>query len=140
MSLAMSQHERKAFLAEPHVGVIAINDTERGPLATPIWYDYTLGEAVTFLVSYNSRKIRLLREGSVVTFLVQQETMPYKYVCVEGPVSISPSKPGALLEMARRYLPEEQAQDYANQSAGDGKTVSLDIKRWLTVDYGKEGW
>ena len=32
MSLAMSQEEREAFLAEMHVGVIAINDPGRGPL------------------------------------------------------------------------------------------------------------
>ena len=36
--LQMTQAEREAFLAEPHIGVIALNEPDRGPLAAPIWH------------------------------------------------------------------------------------------------------
>ena len=39
----MSRDEREAFLADLHVGVLAINDSGQGPLTIPIWYDYQPG-------------------------------------------------------------------------------------------------
>ena len=40
---AMSQKEKEAYLADLHVGVLAINEPGLGPLTVPIWYDYTPG-------------------------------------------------------------------------------------------------
>ena len=39
--------------------------------------------------------------------------------------------------MATRYMGAEQGAAYAAQSTGDNLTVSMDIEKWLTVDYGK---
>ena len=41
MSLAMTEKERDAFLADLHVGVISIEQVGSAPLSVPIWYDYT---------------------------------------------------------------------------------------------------
>ena len=46
MSLAMSEHERQAFLADVHVGVISIERDDGPPLTVPIWYGYEPGELV----------------------------------------------------------------------------------------------
>ena len=35
---AMTKAEREAFLADVHVGVLAVDEPGRGPLALPIWY------------------------------------------------------------------------------------------------------
>ena len=137
MSLAMSQEEREAFLAEMHVGVIAINDPGRGPLTAPIWYDYEPGGAVRVLIGPESRKARLLNAGDRVSLVAQQEAMPYRYVSVEGTVSLRPSEDGEILAMATRYLGEDMGRAYAEQNTGDNLTVAIDIERWLTVDYGK---
>ena len=37
---SMTQAEKQAFLADVHVGVLALNDGDRGPLMVPIWYEY----------------------------------------------------------------------------------------------------
>ena len=137
MSLAMSQEEREAFLAEMHVGVIAINDPGRGPLTAPIWYDYEPGGAVRVLIGPESRKARLLNAGDRVSLVAQQEAMPYRYVSVEGTVSLRPSEDGEILAMATRYLGEDMGRAYAEQNTGENLTVAIDIERWLTVDYGK---
>ena len=137
MSLAMSQEEREAFLAEMHVGVIAINDPGRGPLTAPIWYDYEPGGAVRVLIGPESRKARLLNAGDRVSLGARQEAMPYRYVSVEGTVSLRPSEDGEILAMATRYLGEDMGRAYAEQNTGDNLTVAIDIERWLTVDYGK---
>ena len=39
-SFVMSRSEREAFLTEVHVGIIAIAEQGRGPLAVPVWYAY----------------------------------------------------------------------------------------------------
>ncbi|MDZ7670640.1 MAG: hypothetical protein U5Q16_14905 [Gammaproteobacteria bacterium] len=33
----MTTEEKQSFLAEPHVGVLAIGRTEAGPLTAPVW-------------------------------------------------------------------------------------------------------
>ena len=39
----MSRDEREAFLADLHVGILAIDEPGRGPMAMPIWYIYKDG-------------------------------------------------------------------------------------------------
>ena len=136
--LKMSESEREAFLADLHVGVIALNDPGRGPLTAPIWYDYEPGGLLTVIIGPQSRKGRLLEEGSRLSLVAQQEALPYRYVSVEGTVSsIAPTADDELLAMAVRYLGEEQGAQYAAASTGPNVTVSVSIDRWLTVDYGK---
>ena len=138
MSLAMTQDERESFLAGLHVGVLAIPDGERGPLTAPIWYGYEPRGLLTVLIGPSSRKGKLLKEGTRVSLVAQQEAMPYKYVSVEGPVaSIVTTEDGEIETMAKRYLGEEMGAAYAAQSTGENVTVSVQIDRWLTVDYGK---
>jgi nitroimidazol reductase NimA-like FMN-containing flavoprotein (pyridoxamine 5'-phosphate oxidase superfamily) len=44
VSVSMSAGEREAFLAEVHVGVLAVEGGPgRGPLVTPVWYSYRPG-------------------------------------------------------------------------------------------------
>lgn len=40
----MTPDEREAFLGGVHVGVLAIEEAGRGPLAVPIWYLYRDGQ------------------------------------------------------------------------------------------------
>ena len=137
--LQMTQAERESFLAEPHIGVIALNEPGRGPLAAPIWYGYEPGGELTVLIGPQSRNGRLLSEGDRLSLVAQQENLPYRYVSVEGVVaSIAPSTADALAAMAIRYLGEEQGQAYAAANAdGENVTVAVRIERWLSIDYGK---
>ena len=42
--MSMSKSEREDFLAQVHVGILAIaGDEGAGPLAVPIWYSYQPG-------------------------------------------------------------------------------------------------
>ena len=86
MSLAMTKDERESFLAGLHVGVISIPDPGRGPLTTPIWYDYQPGGELWVITDRDSRKGRLLSVGTRISLVAQTETIPYQYVSVEGPV------------------------------------------------------
>jgi nitroimidazol reductase NimA-like FMN-containing flavoprotein (pyridoxamine 5'-phosphate oxidase superfamily) len=134
----MNQAEREAFLADLHVGVLAI-PSDGAPLTAPIWYDYEPGGDIWVLTGPGSKKGRLLEVGLPVTLVAQQEALPYAYVSVEGTVTaIAPQRDGDTLHMATRYLGEALGKDYAAANAG-GESVRVTIRpdRWLTVDYGK---
>ena len=53
---SMTQAEKQAFLADVHVGVLALNDGDRGPLMVPMWYDYEPGESCGFLPALRRAK------------------------------------------------------------------------------------
>ena len=143
MSLAMTLAERQAFLAETHVAVISVADGGRGPLTVPVWYAYEPGDVVRFVTGGTSRKLRLLRQAGRVSLCVQTETAPYKYVSIEGPVTIgTPEFERDVRQMAVRYLGAQLGEWYLQKTAGEREgtvLVAVSPERWLTVDYSKMG-
>lgn len=136
----MSKQEREAFLAGLHVGVLSIPRAEGPPLAAPIWYDYEPGGQIWLLTGPDSLKGRLLKQGTAVSLVAQQEALPYAYVSVEGVVTeIRPGDRNADTgPMARRYLGVDMGNAYAEANADDNSVrISIQPQRWLTVDYAK---
>src|SRR2546429_9697959 len=86
MSLTMTNEEREAFLADVHVAVISVAEDGHGPLVVPIWYSYEPGGEVRIITGRTSRKGKLLERAGRFSLCVQTETLPYKYVSVEGPI------------------------------------------------------
>jgi nitroimidazol reductase NimA-like FMN-containing flavoprotein (pyridoxamine 5'-phosphate oxidase superfamily) len=141
--LSMSKSERETFLSETRVGVLSIADHGRGPLTMPVWHHYQPGGDVDFVISSASAKMRLLRDARRASFCVQDYSIPYKYVMVEGPISISEmnfqrdERPMALrylgAEMGERYLAATEAE----RAATPNVLIALTPHRWITVDYSK---
>ena len=139
-SFVMSRDERQAFLAEVHVGIIAINEPERAPLAVPVWYSYEPDGDIQVLMQSDSRKMLGINASGRFSLCAQTETAPYKYVSAEGPVSsVRPyDRNKELLAMAIRYLGEEGGRAYVAGPGGDnGVMVSMTPEHWLSTDYGK---
>jgi len=134
---SMTKAERDEFLADVHVGVLAIDQPGRGPLALPIWYLVEDGD-VLIGMGGNSKKAELLRAAGRATLTVQTEEPPYKYASVEGPVVIE-SHQRDDFEMASRYLGPELGRWYAdnNASTPESVVVRLTPEHWLTKDFGK---
>ena len=133
----MTTTEREAFLSDVHVGVLAVDEPGRGPLAMPIWYLYRDG-VVHITIDGDSLKARLLRAAGRATMTVQTETAPYQYVSVEGPVELVPAT-GDNLEMATRYLGPELGRWYAEHNPVGPKSVDVQLRpeHWRTFDFGK---
>ena len=140
-SFVMTMEERQAFLAEVHVGVIAINEPGRGPLAVPVWYAYEPGGDVQVLMQADSRKMVGIEAADRFSLCAQQEAPPYKYVTVEGPVAnVRPYDIDTdLLAMATRYLGKYGGAAYAAGADpnGNGVLVSMTPEHWLSTDYSK---
>ena len=135
--LDMTVDERAAYLADLHVGILSIARDGKGPLALPIWYQFEGGEVVISMDG-NSLKARLLAAAGRASLTVQNEAPPYRYVMVEGPVTIG-HEPHDSLAMATRYLGPEMGAWYVqhNPSSDESIIVRLRPERWLTCDYGK---
>ncbi len=133
----MTTEEREAFLADLHVGILSIQRDGKGPLAVPIWYQYDDG-VVMIWMSGDSVKAKLLRRHGRATMTVQNETPPYRYVMVEGPVTVATADRD-ILAVAIRYLGEEMGREYAAQNPPTDASViaRLTPERWLTTDYRK---
>ncbi|MDA1073157.1 MAG: pyridoxamine 5'-phosphate oxidase family protein [Proteobacteria bacterium] len=134
--MAMSKPDREAFLAGGHVGIVSIAREGKGPLTVPIWYDYQPGGDVWMLTGPDSLKGRALQSAKRISLCAQDESLPYKYVSVEGPFVIGPASAGQLLSMAQRYLGEEMGKAYASNSTGDDSVlVTLTPEVWYSVAY-----
>ncbi len=134
---SMTKPEREAFLADVHVGVLAVAEPGRGPLALPIWYLVDAGDVVISMDG-TSKKARLLREAGRATLTAQTEAAPYKYVTVEGPVVVEDDHLD-VVELASRYLGPELGAWYADNNPSTAQTVvaRLTPEHWNTMDFGK---
>ena len=143
--ISMSRAEREAFLADTHVGVFSVaEEGGRAPLVIPVWYRYEPGGAACFITPGDSRKIALLKKYGRATLVAQTETLPYRYVTIEGPVTISREfdKVREIDEVAYRYLGPEIGEKYlkfAADMAPDNVLVSITPERWASADFAKVG-
>jgi hypothetical protein len=144
VTLTMTTAEREQFLAGLHVGILSVDDPGRGPLTIPVWYSYVPGGSVNVVTGGQSVKAQLLRAAGRFSLCAQSESVPYRYVTVEGPITsvdetVSDEERRAL---AQRYLGTEGGDLYvastADQAAGS-VAFRMMPERWRTSDYGKLG-
>lgn len=137
MSRKLDEHEREAFLAGVRVGVISVAapERDRSPLAVPIWYSFDPDEGVSVITGRTSRKGRAIEQAGRFTLVVQQESMPYRYASVEGPVvAARPIEDGEVEPLARRYLGTEIGIAYASGFGPDAGMYRYTMapQRWYT--------
>jgi PPOX class probable F420-dependent enzyme len=139
MSVTMTREERERFLAGVHVGVLSVASADGGgPLAVPVWYAYQPGGTVDVTTGAGTRKASAIRAAGRFSLCAQDERPPYKYVTVEGPVTIEDANHDERLELARRYLGAEGGDAYVSANPYGGQIVCrMSPEHWLTVDYGK---
>lgn len=141
---AMTRAEREEFLADTHVALLAIEQEGRGPFLVPVWYWYRPGSDVHIVTGGASHKVPLLQKAKRATLCVQTETMPYKYVTIEGPVTIvdRPDHDRDVREVALRYLGPQLGEAYLAATAVEHETavlVRIMPRRWQTVDFTRWG-
>jgi nitroimidazol reductase NimA-like FMN-containing flavoprotein (pyridoxamine 5'-phosphate oxidase superfamily) len=139
MSFVMTEQERAIFLAEVHVGVLAVARDGLAPLTVPVWYRYEPGGEVEIWMERRSRKYRAVEKAGRLSLLAQTESVPYKYVSVEGPVvgTEQPTRDQAVA-ITVRYLPAAEALSYVDGALGDDSVlVRMRPERWLSNDQSK---
>ncbi len=137
MSLSMSRAEREGFLAEVHVGVLAVAvGPGRGPLVTPVWYSYQPGGLISVTTGSSSNKARAIAAAGRVSLCAQDEAPPYKYVTVEGPAVIEPAQLAERIAIARRYLGTEGGDAFiAANPEVDDVMIRMTPEHWRSADF-----
>ena len=143
MPMKMTPEEREAFLNEVHVAVISVPEPGLGPLTVPVWYNYMPEGEFHIWTGSDSRKVELLRETGRCSLCIQQETPPYKYVSVEGPVAMEAIQlERDLRPLVYRYLGPEEGDAYLDDLGGDTAgtgdlLIRVTPERWLSLDFAK---
>lgn len=136
----MTKDEREKFLEELHVGVIGIEHEGGPPLVVPIWYSYEPGGEVKILTHSESLKARCIGAAARFSLCAQSETLPYKYVSVEGPITgtRAADREEDTRPLARRYLGKTMGDKYVEDGdESNSVVITMKPERWYTVDYGK---
>jgi len=145
----LTEQERDEFLSERQLAVLGVaGEDGRPPLVTPIWYAYEPGGHITFYTGVRRirvRKTRLIKQHRRVSILVQRHAQPYRHLTVEGAIVRidEPPKAEQVFAVARRYLPEDIAREFAEteaaRAAGDANPTlvhfTVQPERWLSMTY-----
>jgi PPOX class probable F420-dependent enzyme len=135
----MTREEREQFLVGVHVGVLSVASVDGGgPLAVPVWYAYQPGGTVNVITGGGTRKATAIRASGRFSLCAQDERPPYRYVTVEGPVTIEEVGQDERLELARRYLGLEGGDAYVAANPVGGQVVfRMTPEHWSAVDFSK---
>ncbi|MEV6069891.1 pyridoxamine 5'-phosphate oxidase family protein [Nocardia sp. NPDC052001] len=140
--MALTLEERQSFLAQPHIGALAVNNKPgRAPLNVPIWYQYTPGGELWIITGPESQKMRLLKESGRFSIMAQVVEPTVRYVTAEGPIDrITVMTDEMHHEMASRYLTPPQVDKYlkSTEELGIGEQVAVYMRpeHWLSADMG----
>ena len=144
MPAPMSRAEREEFLAGVHVGIVSVDEPGEGPLSVPVWYLYEPAGEIVLVTRPQARKAPLLRVGALVSFLVQSEEMPPKYVSVQGTVTSAEPADVArdLKPVVRKYLGSDVGDAYVDGTRPNGTdeiVIRIRPRRWFSRDFGRAG-
>lgn len=139
--MALSVDEREEFLAQPHIGALAVAETGgRAPLVVPIWYQYTPGDELWIHTPPGSRKAQAIQSAGRFSIMVQRTEPTIRYVSVEGPVTrVGAASHERSWEIAARYLPPEGVAGYvelAETQLGEHVPIYMRPEHWLSADLG----
>ncbi|MET7364134.1 pyridoxamine 5'-phosphate oxidase family protein [Streptomyces sp. NPDC005562] len=139
--MPLSVEEREQFLAEPHIGALAVTAGEgRAPLTLPIWYQYAPGGELWVMTARDSKKGKLIAEAGRFSLMVDRLEPTVRYVSVEGPVvRTEEATIEQLREMTARYLPADKVEPYVEgawKAHGDEVVFTLRPERWYSSDLG----
>ncbi|MEU1023246.1 pyridoxamine 5'-phosphate oxidase family protein [Streptomyces sp. NPDC005904] len=139
--MPLSVEEREQFLAEPHIGALAVAARDgRAPLTLPIWYQYTPGGELWVMTGRHSKKGRLIEAAGRFSLMVDRLEPTVRYVSVEGPVVRSEDATlERLREISARYLAADKVEEYvefASRDHGEQAVYYLRPEHWYSSDLG----
>lgn len=118
----LSQAQRDAFLDEPGVLMrVAVTRADGSPLVTPIWFVFE-DAAVYFTPREKSEWFECLRHDARVALCIDEQSLPYRKVIVEGAAELvfdvghDAEWRDLYGRIARRYVPEQAAEDYISDT------------------------
>jgi PPOX class probable F420-dependent enzyme len=122
----MTESEWKDFVSQgTRTGKLATTRKDGRPHVMPIWFLLD-GDELVFNTGASTVKGRTLTRTGQASLCVDDETPPFSFVTVSGPVTIS-TDPDELLDsatrIAARYIGAERAEEFGKRNAVEGELV-----------------
>ena len=122
----MTEQEWHAFVMEgTRTGKVATARKDGRPHVVPVWF-VLYGEDIAFTTSATSVKGQGLRRDRYACMCVDDQSPPFSFVMIEGPVELS-DDPEELREVAtrigRRYMGEARAEEFGARNATEGELL-----------------
>jgi hypothetical protein len=122
----MTEAEWKQFITQgTRTGKLATTRKDGRPHVVPIWFVLD-GDELVFNTGESTVKGRSLVRTGQASLCVDDETPPFSFVTISGPVTIS-TDPGELLDsatrIAARYMGEQRAEEFGKRNAVEGELV-----------------
>jgi PPOX class probable F420-dependent enzyme len=122
----MTEDEWRAFVMDgTRTAKVATVRKDGRPHVVPVWFILD-GDDIVFTTSATSVKGATLRRDRYACLSVDDQTPPFSFVMVEGPVELS-SDLDELRRVAttigRRYMGEERAEEFGARNAAEGELV-----------------
>jgi PPOX class probable F420-dependent enzyme len=122
----MTETEWKEFITQgTRTGKLATTRKDGRPHVVPIWFVLD-GDELVFNTGESTVKGRSLARTGQASLCVDDETPPFSFVTVSGPVTIS-TDPDELLDsatrIAARYMGEQRAEEFGRRNAVEGELV-----------------
>jgi len=127
-----SDPKRDAFLAQPHVAILATIGPKQRPHAVPVWYLYEAGE-FTLTMQRGSQKHRNIERCPNVSLVVDRRERPYYAVTAMGVAEMgaSPAREW-FLRLAVHYLGAESGAAYtASHDLANSVTIRLRPSKYI---------
>lgn len=127
MARALSEAEALAFLsAGTRTGKLAVVRGDGSAIVQPIWFLVDSDGTLVFNTGRETTKGRALLRDPRLSIVVDEETMPYGFVRVDGIAELS-EDPELMLtwatRIAARYVGEPQAAAYGRRNAVPGELL-----------------
>lgn len=132
----MDSEQLAKFLAQANLLIVATINPEGYPHLTPVWYKFDDG-VFYFSTTAERKKGRNLAKNKKVGFAIAPSELSYKAVVGYGDAEIIEDPKGELLiELGRKYLPPEKADNYTKgileAEIGKAHRIIVKIKpKWL---------
>jgi PPOX class probable F420-dependent enzyme len=122
----MTETEWKQFITQgTRTGKLATTRKDGRPHVVPIWFVLD-GDELVFNTGESTVKGRSLVRTGQASLCVDDETPPFSFVTISGPVTIS-TDPRELLDsatrIAARYMGEQRAEEFGRRNAVEGELV-----------------
>jgi PPOX class probable F420-dependent enzyme len=135
----MDRAATEAFLAEPHIMLLATDRGGKEPFLVAVWHEYRDGRFFIWSAAGDA-KVTLARRHPAVTLCVQEERRPYKSVIVRGRAEVVPGRDRDLARrLGARYLSPQEIEPYLTwvDSTPDasGVTIVVTPTAWRAADY-----
>ena len=126
---------QRAYLEETNVAILATTGPGSRAHAMPVWYVYDDGQIIVG-AGANSQKRRNIDRNGHATLVIDRREPPYRALMVQGTAEVGPAAPPELrLRIATRYLGEQRAREYVEETAG-GDSITIRITPRRFMEYG----